>query len=113
MSKKEQVSRPTKKSEYAVFFATSEAKKGWSDLKAVRLNGLVEAWDTLTTNPLQVSPTCYQLRGELAKVTRNGIEHDRWQLKFSATYGARIWYYVVGQEVFLENVSVGHPNQTK
>jgi hypothetical protein len=101
MGQAEEIPRPRKQSEYELFFATSNAKKGWADLRAVRLSGLVDAWDFLTR------------KGELAKVVRNGTSHDRWQLKLSLKDGARIWYFVIEKCVFIENVFTSHPNKTK
>jgi hypothetical protein len=107
------VPRPTKKSEYAIIFASNSARKGWQDLEAVRRNDLVDAWDFLTRNPKELSPLNSQLRGELGQVTVAGEPFDRWQLKLSSTFGARIWFYVDGNTVFIEEVHTNHPNETK
>ena len=113
MASKESVARPLKKSEYTIVFATKQAEKGWQDLLATRRNDLVEAWHFLTSTPLQQTPLSYRLRDTLGTVTRDGVEHDRWQLKLSLKDGARIWYFVVQKTVFLEQVHTSHPNQTK
>jgi hypothetical protein len=107
------VLRPTKKSEYEIVFASNSAQKGWQDLKATRLNDLVEAWEFLTTSPTELSPLNARLRGELGQVQVAGSIFDRWQLKLSSTYGARIWFYVDARTVFIEEVHTRHPNETK
>ena len=113
MASEEPVHRPTKKSEFTIVFATSQAKKGWQDLVATRRNNLIDTWHFLTETPLQETPLSYRLRDTLGIVTRAGSEHARWQRKLSLSDGARIWYFVVGQTVYLEQVHTTHPNQTK
>lgn len=53
------------------------------------------------------------LRGELATIVRGGETREVWQLKLNLRDGARIWFYVVGNVVHLEQVFTAHPNQTK
>ncbi len=64
-------------------------------------------------NPLQTTPTNYRLRGKLSNVSRGQVSHERWQDKPTAQGDARIWFYVEGQVVFLEQVPTHHPNATK
>src|SRR6478735_7609983 len=113
MAKNERVERPTKKSEYELGFASIQAKRGWTDLKATTRNALVDSWDFLTRTPQMTTPTNYQLRGELGRVSRDGVTHDRWQHKPTLKGDARIWFYVVDQIVYLEHVHTSHPNETK
>lgn len=113
MAKQQQVPRPTKKSEYTILFASSQAQRGWRDLSATRRSALADAWDFLTRTPLQVTPTNYPLKGALSAVVKNGTKHDRWQHKPSRGDGARIWFYVAERTVFLEQVHTHHPNETK
>lgn len=113
MAKKSPVSRPVKKSEYEILFASSQAAKGWRDLVATRRNAMADAWDFLTRTPTVVTPTNYRLRGELATVTYQGATYDRWQHKPSIRDGARIWFFVDGRTVLLEDVHTAHPNETK
>ena len=113
MAKEHPLERPLKKSEFAIICATRQAEKGWRDLKATQRNALVDAWDFLARTPLEVTPTNYPLKGDLATVTRNGARHQRWQHKPTVGGGARIWFYVVGQSVYLEDVHTHHPNETK
>jgi len=110
------VERPLKRSEYRIVFGTSEARKGWTDLRATKLNALADAWDLLTRAPLDRTATCHQLRGDLATVTRDGDAHEQWQLELPG--GARVWYYVVAGggksagTVVLVRVATAHPKET-
>jgi hypothetical protein len=113
MAKSGRVERPTKKVEYELRFASAQARRGWSDLQATIRNSLVDTWDFLTRTPLVTTPQNYPLRGELGVVTRNGLLHERWQHKPTLKGDARIWFYVVDQIVYLEQVHTHHPNQTK
>lgn len=113
MAKGDRVARPTKRGEYELRFATSQARRGWLDLQATIRNPLVDAWDFLTRTPTAVTPTNYRLRSELATVARDGVDHQRWQHKPTSKGDARIWFFVVGNVVFLEQVHTHHPNQTK
>jgi hypothetical protein len=108
------VSRPTKKSEYTICFASVSAQRGWRDLAATIRGPLADSWDFLTRTPIERTPTNYPLKGEeLGTITRGGKSYVRWQHKPTAQGDARIWFYVDGQEVFLEQVHTKHPNQTK
>ncbi len=114
MGKREEtVPRPTRNSEYAIKFASAGAKKGWRDLAATIRGPLADAWDFLTRTPALETPTNYPLRGDLARVTRNGQTHNRWQHKPTSKGDARIWFYVQDRTVFLEQVHTNHPNGTK
>ncbi|CAB4580873.1 unannotated protein [freshwater metagenome] len=79
---------------------------------AVRRNDLVSAWEFLTHNPETVTALSDRLKGSLSRLVRGGVTHTRWQLKLSATHGARIWYFVDGRKVHLERVFTSHPNET-
>lgn len=107
------VPRPVKKSEYKIEFASAGARRGWQDLVATIRGPLADSWDFLTRTPLLETPTNYRLRGALGSVTRDGSVHDRWQHKPTAKGGARIWFYVEGDTVYLEQVHTNHPNATK
>ncbi|WP_022879166.1 hypothetical protein [Microbacterium sp. B19] len=113
MAKEEPVSRPIKKSEFTIVCASRQAEKGWQDLRATQRNALADAWDFLTRTPHLVTPTNYPLKGELRTVTRAGKTHERWQHKPTLGGSARIWFYVEGDRVYLEDVSTAHPNATK
>src|SRR4029453_17432525 len=91
----EKVERPSKKSEYELRFASVQARRGWTDLKATIRNPLVDAWDFLTRPPEQITPFNSPLRGELSLVKRDGATHERWQHKPTLKGDARIWFYVV------------------
>lgn len=113
MGKEQQVNRPIRKSEYTIIAASLSAQKGWRDLVATQRNLMAEVWEFLTAHPLQHTPTNYPLRDELASVTRNGVSHARWQHKLSKGSSARIWFYVEGQRVYLEQVHTSHPKETE
>ncbi len=113
MVKSDKVERPTKKSEYELRFASVQARRGWVDLQAVIRSPLTDAWDFLTKTPQVQTSTNYPLKGELSIITRNGSTHERWQYKPTLKGDARIWFYVDGQVVNLEQVHTSHPNQTK
>ncbi len=113
MAKEQPVPRPIKKSEYTIICASRQAEKGWRDLRATQRNALADAWDFLTRTPLQATPTNYPLKGELGEVIRDGKKHARWQHKPTAGGTARIWFYVEGDCVYLEQVHTAHPNETK
>lgn len=113
MARARGVPRPTKRSEFDIFFASANAQRGWRDLAATHRNALADAWDFLTRTPLSVTPTNSPLKGELGTVVRAGVEHERWQHKPTQDSGARIWFYVEGHSVFLEQVHTAHPNETK
>ncbi|TFD52375.1 hypothetical protein E3T46_05780 [Cryobacterium sp. Hh11] len=113
MANDDPVTRPTKKSEYTIRFASAGARKGWRDLVATIRNPMVDAWDFLTKTPIAKTPMNYPLRGELQFIQRAGKSHERWQHKPTVQGDARIWFYVDGQDVFLEQVHTHHPNATK
>jgi hypothetical protein len=115
MSKSAHVERPTKRTEYEIVFATSQAQRGWTNLMATTRNALADAWDFLTRTPQSPSPTCHRLKGSLASVTHGGTTHERWQYELPG--GARLWYYVTkdgrGGVVHLIETHTHHPNATK
>ena len=113
MGKEKKVARPTKRSEYSIEFASVQAQKGWMDLCATIRNPLADAWDFLTRTPLVETPSNYPLKGALGTVSRGGSTHQRWQHKPTLKGDARIWFYVSGQVVYLEQVHTHHPNETK
>lgn len=74
---------------------------------------MVDVWEFLTSTPLQKTIASYPLHGAMGDVTKDGVTHVRWQLKLNIRDGARIWYFVSGKRVYLEQVHTSHPNQTK
>lgn len=116
MAKKQEeqpVPRPIKKSEYTIICASRQAATGWRDLQATHRNALADAWDFLTRTPQAVTLTNYRLKGDLSTIIRDGRTHDRWQHKPTLKGTARIWFYIEGSNVYLEDVHTSHPNQTK
>lgn len=87
MSKDRAVSRPLKKAEFEIRFATREAEKGWVDARATARNALVDAWDFLTRSPQERCDRCYPLRGDLNKVTIGGKRSNDGSTR-SPTVGA-------------------------
>lgn len=74
---------------------------------------MAETWDFLTRTPLQTTPSNYRLEGPLAIIHRGGRDFERWQHKPTPKGGARVWFYVDGSTVYLEQVHTAHPNETK
>lgn len=113
MPKEAAVPRPAKKSEYVLKYATKQAEKGWRDLVATIRNPMSETWDFLTRTPLTTTSSNYKLEGSLSVISRGGRTFQRWQHKPTLKGTARIWFYVDGRTVYLEQVHTTHPNQTK
>lgn len=113
MGRDDLVPRPPKKLEYEIRFASVNAQRGWRDLVATIRNPMADSWDFLTRTPLQTTATNYRLRGELETVRREQQSFERWQHKPTAKGTARIWFYVDGRTVHLEQVHTSHPNETK
>ncbi len=107
------VARPPKKAEYEIRFATASAQKGWQDLVATIRNQMTEVWDFLTRTPDTTTRTNYPMKGDLQWIQRGGVAHQRWQHKPTEKGTARIWFYVEGHVVHLEQVHTTHPNDTK
>ena len=110
----ELVARPAKKDEYAIYFITTAAAKGWSDALSQFRNAMSDAWDTFTVAPKDVDgQRTYVLKYELQRGTYAGKTYQRYQYKVSD--GARIWYFADDdlKRVFLEAVHVGHPKETE
>jgi hypothetical protein len=111
VAKGSKVERSTKRSEYEIRFASVSARRGWVDLFATIRGPLAERG---TSSPDHRSSRLnYPLKGELQRVTRDGVAHERWQHKPTAHGDARIWFYVEGRVVHLEQVHTKHQNQTK
>lgn len=112
------VERPLKISEHELLFATRDAQKGWTDLRATARDAAVDAWDFLTKTPELEGDKCYRLKGDLGVITIDGVDRAQWQYK--PTSGGRIWYAAVPAakgskdlaQVVLLRVVTGHPNET-
>ncbi|WP_429462415.1 hypothetical protein [Microbacterium sp. ZKA21] len=74
---------------------------------------MADAWDFLTRTPTERTPANYPLKGVLQTIQRGSATHERWQHKPTQQGDARIWFYVDGREVFIEQVHTHHPNATK
>jgi len=74
----------------------------------------VDAWDTLTHNPLIENQQVHSLKGGLSTITRGGVQYTQRQYEMPG--GARIWFYVIEGNpgtVIIDDVYTAHPNQTK
>lgn len=118
MSRETPVNRPLRKAEFELLFTNKGAEKGWQDMKAAALNAAADAWDQLTTAPLERSERQYPLKAGLATGVYDGKTYDRWQYK--VTDGGRIWYFVDTQtsgkhagRVLIHEVSPGHPKKSE
>ncbi|MBO1029785.1 hypothetical protein IPV09_00360 [Tessaracoccus sp. SD287] len=107
------VPRPAKRSEYVLKFASKQSERGWRDLVATIRNPMTETWDFLTRTPLTMTPINYPLEGSLGVIIRSGRTFQRWQHKPTQKGTARVWFYVDGSTVYLEQVHTAHPNETK
>lgn len=118
MPKSSDARRPLKTSEYRIVLASVSAIKGWRDICSQRPNALADSFDFLSTTPKAHTPTNYPLKGkQLGTVVRDGVHHDQWQHKPSATWDPRIWFYVTESDkekiVHIVEVHTNHPNETK
>lgn len=113
MPRGDSVGRPRKKTDFTIVFGNRSAERGWRNLEAVRANALADTWDYLTASPTTASPLCSPLKGNLATIERSGQVFSVWQIKLNLSDGARIWFYVDGTTVILEQVHTAHPNETK
>ena len=109
--KKGLVARPLRRSEFALIFGTSNARKGWVDVMAVQRDAVVEAWERLMLDPLANDQTCHGMKGDLEFVVHQGNTHRRRQ--YELAHGARIWFHVEAKTVVLLDVHTHHPNATK
>jgi hypothetical protein len=112
MARPIKVERPTKKSEYEIVYGSRATQKGWQDLRATMRNALADTWDFLIRTPTMETATNYPLRGPLGTIIRDGKTYQRWQHKPTPHGDARIWFYIEGQTVHLEEVHTHHPNAT-
>jgi hypothetical protein len=73
-------------------FATSEAAKGWDDLRRGGAAQVGEAWTALTEHPTRPHRPARQhrLRGRLAEREVGGRRLQQWQYEVAG--GGRIWY---------------------
>jgi hypothetical protein len=113
VARERKVARPIKRSEFSIIHASASAERGWADLCATMRNAMTDCWDFLTRTPQAVTPTNYPLKGALGIISRDGKTYQRWQHKPTLKGGARIWFYVHEQTVYLEQVHTHHPNETK
>jgi len=107
------VPRPAKKSEYVLKYATKQSEKGWRDLVATIRNPMSETWDFLTRTPDDDADQLPAQRGHWPRFTRGGRAFQRWQHKPTRKGTARVWFYVDGSTVYLEQVHTAHPNEPK
>jgi hypothetical protein len=59
-------------------FISRSAGKGRLDALATARNAVVDAWERLTTEPIEESERQYRLKGDLATGTCQGRRCERW-----------------------------------
>lgn len=104
---------PLDAEEFAVYYDTTQSKKGWRDLKATSPSHAAKVMTRLTSRPQDEDELCYPLRGATYTLTRGDADYRIWQFKPSPTSDCRVWYFVRGREVRLLEVHTKHPNATK
>jgi len=111
----ERVAPPPGPGEYDLFFATSEAAKGWVDLCGQAPANAYELWRRLRLDPAPRAQTTrhHQLKGSLSTAAYRGRWLPQWQ--YEVTAGGRVWFLVdVGlRRVYLTYARVGHPKATE
>ena len=96
-------------------FATNPAAKGWENLCRTAPSNTWDAWVALTerpTSPPENTSRQHRLKGDLARLNVDGVEHDQWQ--YEVTAGGRIWYFVAEERktVWVTWAGTGHPKLT-
>ena len=73
-------------------FATSEAAKGWEELRRTAAASMEEAWAVLSERPARPRHPARQhrVRGRLAERVVGGRNLQQWQYEVAG--GGRIWY---------------------
>jgi len=109
----EQVPRPVLKTDWTLRFASKGDAAVWAQLTRKYLIQARRFWDLVVEDPrFSGEPKRHhRLLGELASDTRG---REQWQHEISST-GARIWFAIDDEthEIWLTNVTLSHPNQTK
>ncbi len=128
--RRQRLSRPTRKDEWAIEAANERVAKDWDALAAVAANSLADAWDVLSKNPQVHSDRMHRLKGRLATGEFAGRTLSQWQ--YEVTGGGRIWYLVDDptqdhkkkstrkgrgpkpyRRVIVVAVHIGHPKETE
>src|SRR5262245_26087281 len=111
--RKERVAPPPRAGGWDCRFQTSEAAKGWEQLRAMVPASTSDAWDRITQDPFTRSERQHPLKADLQSRTIDGQDLDQWQ--YEVTGAARIWYCidVAARVIWLTKASVGHPKETE
>jgi hypothetical protein len=108
------VSPPTVEGEWDIRYGTTEAAKGWEELRRAAGGNARRAWELTRTAPGQdPGPRHDQLKGRLATAAHSGRELSQCQIE--VTGGGRVWYLIDedGRTVWLRYAGLGHPKETE
>ncbi|GEL18360.1 hypothetical protein [Pseudonocardia asaccharolytica] len=111
----DRVAPPARSGGWEARFATSEAAKGWEELRRIARANTWEAWVVLTERPTRPENPARQhrLRGQLAERVIGGRTLEQWQ--YEVTAGGRIWYCPDAERRIVWVVAAGpaHPKTTE
>jgi hypothetical protein len=108
------VAPPARPGHYKLFFASSEAARGWEELCRQAPGNTLTAYEAIGADPCPTPPTPRQhpLKGELALRAYGGKTLPVWQ--YEVTGSGRIWYLVDHdtRTCWIHVAGTGHPKQT-
>lgn len=111
------VPQPTLDGEWEIYFATTEAARGWTELVNAARTNTRQAWEIMGVQPGPGpgKPTArhHPLRYDLSTNEFKGQRLQQWQIE--VTGGGRIWYLCDAerQTVWVKYAGVGHPKSTE
>ncbi|MGH8909794.1 MAG: hypothetical protein ACRD0K_25700 [Egibacteraceae bacterium] len=104
---------PPGQGEWDLVFETTEAARGWEQLRRPAPGALLEAWRHLRTDPRRRDRRQRPLKGSDLGVRKIGGQVlEQWQ--YEVTGGGRIWYCIDEQQVTVRLTWAGadHPTRT-
>lgn len=110
----EDVAPPPVGDEWSVRFGTTEAAKGWAQLRDRAAVKTREAFEMMRDNPRPPEDEDhYRLKGDLGTRSLGGKDLEQWQVKVGG--GARIWYLPDDEKhtVWVVKAGVRHPKETE
>ncbi len=109
----ERVAPPPAKLDWDVLLATSDAVAGWEALGRHAPGPTKDCWQHLRTDPLRRDKRQHPLRDTLAYRFIGERKLEQWQ--YEVTGAGRVWYCPDAErtEVWMTDVSVGHPKATE